>query len=105
MLTDMLSDVEDQSVNEITDLMESVWGTMLGPDGSTYGDTDLKRGERIARVMDLAARGVLDILEVISPPTYKKLVSKYVEDIQASPLMAPVPTPEPMFAMPMAGVA
>ena len=97
--------IEEKATSDCLAILEGVVDQMLDDNGSTYGDSDLKRGERIARVMDLAARGVLDILEVISPPTYEKLVRQYVKDVQASPLMAPVPTPEPMFSMPMAGVA
>ena len=97
--------IEEKATSDCLAILEGVVDQMLDDNGSTYGDSDLKRGERIARVMDLAARGVLDILEVISPPTYEKLVRQYINDLKASPLMAPVPTPEPMFAMPMAGVA
>lgn len=60
---------------------------MLGNNGAAFGDVQLSRADRIARFEDMAARGVIDILETISPPTYNLLLRDYVEDVAASPLV------------------
>lgn len=87
VLTDLLDDVQEQAVEQILDVLTAVWETMLGPDGSTYGDINPGPAGRIERFVDLANRGVLDVLETISPPTYERLINEYVHDVASSPLI------------------
>ena len=85
-LVELLDDIQAQATAELLDMMESIYGTMLGPDGRTYGDQDLSRGERIARVVDMAQRGVLAILQTISPDVFDDIHAQFIRDVAASPL-------------------
>jgi hypothetical protein len=86
---ELMQEVREQAIAECMDLSENLIDSMLGPDGETVGDRPLDRGHRIARVEDMSRRGVMDILKVISPPVYEKIVRQYIRDIKDSPLMQP----------------
>ena len=86
-LLGLLDDIEEQAVERIMDIMEAVIESQLGPDGRAYGDVDVSRADRIARVLDLAERGVMDVLAEISPPTYEMLMRDLVHDMAASQLI------------------
>ena len=83
----LLQDVEDQALEEIMDRTLAVLDAMLGPDGMAYGDVEVSRADRIARFLDLAQRGVLDVLQTMSPPTYDMLIRDYLRDVAASQLI------------------
>ena len=84
---ELMEEVRQQAFDECMSLSESIIGSMLGPDGETVGDRPLDRGQRIARIEDMSRRGVMDILKVISPPVYDKLVRQFIKDIKESPLI------------------
>lgn len=83
----LLNDVEDQALDQCMDLTLAVLDSQLGPDGRAYGDTDVSRADRIARFIDLANRGVLDVLQEMSKPTFDMLIRDYLHDVQASQLI------------------
>lgn len=83
----LLKDVEEQSLDRCMDLSLALIDTQLGPDGSAYGDVAVARADRIARFIDLAERGVLDELEVMSKPTFDMLLRDYLHDVAASQLV------------------
>ena len=84
---ELMEEVRQQAFDKCMEFSESVISAMLGPDGETVGDKPLDRGQRIARVEDMARRGVMDMLKVISPKVYDSLVKQYVRDVDESPLM------------------
>jgi hypothetical protein len=83
----MMDEVRQQAFDRCIDLSKELIASMLGSDGETVGDKPLDRGQRIARVEDMARRGVMDMLKVISPRVYDNLVKQYVRDVDESPLM------------------
>lgn len=87
LLTDLLHDVEDQAVEQIVDVLGAVWDVMLDQDGGAYGDVYLTPAERIARVEDMARRGVMDTLATISPPVYKRVQRDFIDAVVHSPLI------------------
>lgn len=84
---ELMDEVRQQAFDRCIDLSKELIASMLGPDGETVGDKPLDRGQRIARVEDMARRGVMDMLKVISPKVYDNLVKQYVRDVDESPLM------------------
>lgn len=87
LLNDRLEAIEKQALSRCAELALPLVETMLGPSGRAYGDVLISREDRIARFEDMASRGVLDILQTISPPTYKLLVDDYLDDVAESPLV------------------
>ena len=84
---EMLNDVEEQALDKCMDLTLEVMASQLGPEGSAYGDVQPSRADRIARFIDLAERGVLDVLMTMSPPTYEMLMRDYIRDVTNSELI------------------
>ena len=78
---------EEQALDRLIEITIELVEAMLGPNGRAYGDVPLDRGDRIARFEDMARRGVLDILQTISPPTYDDLLAGYLKDVAESPLV------------------
>lgn len=90
---DLLTDVREQAREQIRDMGLAVEGGMTGPDGEAFGDVQLSPADRIARFVDYAERGILDILlHQGSPKTYWMLIREFVSDMEHSPLMQPFPT-------------
>ena len=83
--------VADQLLAEGLELGDEVLSAMLGPGGEAPGDQAMSRGQRIARVQDLASRGVLDALAGICAAAgashYDDMVSEYVRDVAESELV------------------
>lgn len=84
---ELMNEVRQQAFDRCMDLSQSLIASMLGSDGETVGDKPLDRGQRIARVEDMSRRSVMDMLKVISPPVYEKIVRQYIRDVKDSPLM------------------
>lgn len=87
LLNERLEAVEQQALSRLVEVALPLVEAMLGPNGRAYGDVSLDRGDRIARFEDMARRGVLDILQTISRPTYDSLLRQYIEDVAESPLV------------------
>jgi hypothetical protein len=84
---ELLNEIKAQAQEEIMEWAQAIVDASLGPDGMAFGDEPLNLGQRIARVQDLASRGVMDVLKVRSPHVYDMLVRQYLHDVQQSPLM------------------
>lgn len=84
---DLVDEVYKRSMERITEMAIEVIKAVLRPDGTTFGDTDLNRGERIQRFQDYAQRGVLDALETVKPELLKRLVEQYNKDMSESPFV------------------
>jgi hypothetical protein len=76
-----MEEVRQQAFDRCVDLAKELIESMLGPDGETVGDRPLDRGNRIARVKDMSSRGVMDVLEIISPTVYSQIVKQYTKDV------------------------
>lgn len=87
-----MNDVQKQALQECLDLSIEMINSQLGSDGNAYGDRPLTPAERVARFVDFADRGILDILRGIGAPVYETLVREYVEDMKKNPLMQPTPS-------------
>lgn len=87
---DFFKEVREQANEQGLEWGKAVFGGITGPDGAAPGDVNLSRSERIARFVDLANRGVLDVLQEISPEVYRLLVKEYLEDMAESPLVQPI---------------
>ena len=83
----MLDEIEEQALAQCMWISTEMITEMMGSDGRVYGDVLPDRADRIARFLDLAERGVLDVLATISPPTYDMLLRDYIHDIEASELI------------------
>ena len=82
-LHDMLEDIQEQALERCLWITTALIDSQLGSDGRAFGDITPDRGERVARFIDMAQRGVIDQLQSISPPTYQKLVSEFERDVTA----------------------
>jgi hypothetical protein len=82
---DLIDEVYDRAIERVPELASEVAGRMLRPDGTTFGDETLTRGERIQRFLDYAERGVLDALRTVKPELLERLVKQYLEDIRSGP--------------------
>ncbi len=83
-LMELLSEIEDESVEDCIEILQYGAESLMGSDGRTYGDVVPDRAARIARFMDLASRGVMDALEAMSPEVAGDLVKQFEGDIRAS---------------------
>lgn len=88
---ELMNDVRDQALQECLDLSLELIKSQLGTDGNAFGDHEISPSDRIARFVDYADRGILDILKGMGAPVYDTLVREYVQDMMKSPLMQPTP--------------
>lgn len=79
---DMLNEVRERARQQCMELSLAMIEALLNPDGSTYGDTNLSRPQRVARFIQDAESGALDILKVQSPTIYERYVRDYVHDVR-----------------------
>ena len=98
---DMMDAVTLQARQTCLDLSIPMIESQMGNDGNVYGNAPMTRGERIARFVDYCVRedpalpgvplpSVMDALEGMGkPPVYYQLIREYIEDMKASPYMAP----------------
>lgn len=92
----LANEVRDGIAAECRDLLTEVIASMLGPNGEAAGDRPLSRGDRIARFIEDAEMGALDVLKVQSndptfgrPTIYEAYVREFLDDIGHSPLALP----------------
>jgi hypothetical protein len=96
MPPDMVDEIREQALAYVRDMMLEVTLLQKRPDGTTYGDVTLSRGERILRFQDFAMRGVLDTLRVVKPKLLDEIVKQYQKDMAAEQRKpAPAELPEP----------
>ena len=81
----MVSEIQKRAMQRCLDLSLALIDRMLGPDGETFGDGPIGRGDRILRFQELTQSGAMDILQVQSPKVYNMLLKQYVKDIRESP--------------------
>jgi hypothetical protein len=98
---DIVDDVYVRAQSLLMDIALEVTKRQHRSDGTTYGDSSLPRGDRIARFQDYATRGVLDYLKTVKPDLLERMVKQYQQDITESPLVrprasSPAPTEPPM---------
>ena len=82
---EMVSEIQKRAMQRCLDLSLALIDRMLGPDGETFGDGPIGRGDRILRFQELTQSGAMDILQVQSPKVYNMLLKQYVKDIRESP--------------------
>ena len=82
---EMVSEIQKRAMQRCLDLSLALIDRMLGPDGETFGDGPIGRGDRILRFQELSQSGAMDILQVQSPKVYNMLLKQYVKDIRESP--------------------
>lgn len=82
---DLVDAVKERAQDKLRDLLTEVADRQLRPDGTTYGDVALSRGERIQRFQDMAERGVLDMLQTVKPDLVQRMQRQYLRDVQAGP--------------------
>lgn len=83
---DLVDAIKERATAKLVDLFTEVAERQTRPDGTTYGDVELSRGERVARFQDLAALGVLDMIQTVKPDLLERMHRQYLRDIQAGPL-------------------
>jgi hypothetical protein len=88
---ELMNTVRDQALQECVDLSLELIASQLDR-GNAFGDRPISRADRIARFVDFADRGILDILEGMGAPVYEVLIAEYIVDMEASPLMQPTPS-------------
>lgn len=81
---DLVDAVKERAQEKLRDLFSEVADRQLRPDGTTYGDVALSRGERIERFQDMAERGVLDMLQTVKPDLVGRIHRQYLRDMQGS---------------------
>lgn len=86
LTTALLNDVRDQAYDECMSIALALIKAQLGDDGEAFGDSPLGAPDRIARVLDLAQRGVMDVLQVRSPKVYEQFTRQFIHDIADGPL-------------------
>ncbi len=91
-VVEMMNEAKDRAVADLLDVWVEAWERTLGPStGTTLGDVQLTPAQRIERFIDLADRGVLDVIqglcEAVDAPHYDDLLRQYVHDITTSPLI------------------
>lgn len=84
---EMLKDVQEIALEECIEISLELLDNVIGADGSSFGDRELSRGNRILRFMDDAESGALDILRVQSPEVFASYVQEYRDDIANSPIV------------------
>lgn len=84
---ELLKEAGELAKRNLLDMAQAMYGVVMGTDGETFGDSQLDRGDRIARFMSDAQSGALDVLRVQSPTIYRQYVAQYVRDINDSPLV------------------
>ena len=82
---DLVDAVTERATRRLVDMAVEVTDRQMRPDGTTYGDTELDRGQRILRILDYAERGVLDAMRVVKPPLLERWVRQFTKDIQGTP--------------------
>lgn len=87
-----MNEAKERAVADLLDVWVEAWERTLGPStGSTLGDIPLSRADRIARFIDLAERGVLDVIkglcEAVDATHYDDLVWQFAQDVAASQLI------------------
>ncbi len=85
---DMLDEIQEQALDRCMWISMELIKATMGDTGRVYGDVLPSRADRIARFMDLAERGVLDVLQTMSPPTYEMLLADYERDVRQSPVIS-----------------
>lgn len=86
---DIVDEVQERAMARITELSEELLKRMHRSDGTTFGDVQLSRGERILRFQDYAERGVLDALRVVKPELLDRMERQYRDDVMSSPFSRP----------------
>lgn len=86
----LLDDVKAQAREQIREIAIATQEGMTGPGGRAFGDVDISPDDRIARFVDMAETGLLDILEGMGAPVYWTLIREFVQDVMRSPLTRPV---------------
>lgn len=62
---------------------QAMYGIVMGEDGTTFGDTQMTRSDRILRWVEGAADGTVDALMQISPDIYRKELAQFNRDVAA----------------------
>lgn len=88
---EFFADVRKITHQNCVDLAGDLADAMLG-----VNDVLLSPAERIARFVDYANMGLLDVLNGMGAPVYWKLVREFVDDMSHSPLMQPVALAQPI---------
>lgn len=84
----LMREVQDEIVDELFAMFVELIGDSLGPDGETYGDTEMSPGDRIAQFLLDAKSGQMDMLSFIAPHFAEKRAKQYVDDVKHSPFIA-----------------
>lgn len=79
---EMMQEIHDESLAMCLDIAGDLMGYLVGNSLFVYGDTELTMQQRIERFVDFAERGVLDVLETMSPPTHDLLLREYEHDMK-----------------------
>lgn len=79
---ELMDDVQQQLRDRLTELIPLLVQAQLGDDGNAFGDQPLTRGQRIARFMDDASSGALDILVVQSSEIAKQYIADFQRDMR-----------------------
>ncbi len=82
---DLVDEVTERATRRLVDMAVEVTDRQMRPDGTTYGDSDLDRGQRILRILDYADRGVLDAMRIVKPPLLERWIKQFEHDIQGTP--------------------
>jgi hypothetical protein len=75
---ELVKTVEERSVDKLLDLNLDLFKAVDG-----VGNDAIDRSTRILRFLDLAQRGVLDILDGMGAPAYGRLLRQYERDMKA----------------------
>ena len=100
----LLNEVQKAIREHAGEMASEVIRSLMGANGETAGDAAMSRGERIARFIEDAETGALDVLKVQSndpsygrPTIYEAYVRQYVDDIAHSGAVA-APVAQPFVA-------
>jgi hypothetical protein len=82
---DMLTAVEEWSVEYIVSVLKGVAG-LMEVDGYVYGDVKLNREQRIMAFLHMRDSGELGMLNTVNPKLAEKYAAEYERDIVKTPV-------------------
>lgn len=82
LTAELLGEIRERAKTEALAISKDLIAVMDGVDDET-----LSRADRIARFLDDAQSGALDVMKVIRPDLYDKAIADYQRDVAQSPLM------------------
>lgn len=83
----LLQEAERRALQEILDTVQTLTEINVGPNGETFGSTQMSREDRILMFLEDARSGAVDALGTINPKFQMAYIRQYQRDVRNSPVL------------------